>query len=802
MTFSEEFRRQLADRYVIERELGHGGMAAVYLARDLRHQRLVALKLLDPDLAAEIGSDRFVREIRLAARLTHPHICSVYDSGVTGDQLWFAMPFIEGESLEARLAREGTLPVEEALRIAREAALALTYAHQQGVIHRDIKPANLLLAKDGSVLVADFGIARAVSGTATGEPTLTQTGFSPGTPAYMSPEQRAGVADVDGRTDVYSLGVVLFEMLVGERPFGAGALAAFALALSDPVPRVRPRREDVPAGVDVLLQKALAPNPDHRYATMDAMGKDLDLLWRGKPLAGATARPRVGMRPVLAAAAAVVVLALGGYALLRGRLVAPDPAVAHSTAVLPFLDLSSEHSNAWFSEGLAEELTTVLAKIPGLRVAARSSAFQFKAAGVDVREVGRRLNVGTVLEGSVRRSGNRIKVSAQLVNARDGYELWSETYDRDLADVFEVQEEIARAIGAALQVRLASEVDSALRQRPTGDLEAYDLYLKGRFALSQRSEATLPEATRLFEAAVARDSSMARAWAGLADARLLLPLYARVDPKEAWPGARAAALRAIALDGRSAEAYTSLAYGTMLYEWNWADAEEAFHRALAADSTYPTAHHWYADFLAGRNRLEDALREMRRARELDPLSRIIPTEEAWILNALRRPAAADSVLGEVLRLDPSFSQAIFVRAQVRLQQRRYAEALRDARVSLAGGGSGSHGYGTLVAALVGAGDRPQARAILDTLNREATREYIPPFVFAAGYASLGQLDRAFAMLDKGIAERDALLPENFFEPVFDPLREDPRYPGVVSRLGGVLPPRTPPSQSTPRAPGG
>jgi serine/threonine-protein kinase len=246
---SDPFKAALAERYVIERELGQGGMATVFLARDLRHQRQVALKLLEPRLAAEIGTERFEREIRLAARLQHPHICSVYDSGAAGDQLWFTMPFIEGESLDVRLEREGALPVDEALRIAREAALALAYAHEHGVIHRDIKPANLLLTRDGSVLVADFGIARAVgSTTGTGDPTLTQSGFSPGTPAYMSPEQKAGVANVDGRSDVYSLGLVLFEMLTGGRPFGGGVLEAFAMALSDPIPRVKQRRPEVPAG--------------------------------------------------------------------------------------------------------------------------------------------------------------------------------------------------------------------------------------------------------------------------------------------------------------------------------------------------------------------------------------------------------------------------------------------------------------------------------------------------------------------------------------------------------------------------
>jgi serine/threonine-protein kinase len=563
-------------------------------------------------------------------------------------------------------------------------------------------------------------------------------------------------------------------------------LEAFAMALSDPIPRVKQRRPEVPAGVDAVLQRALAPNPDQRYPTIAEMARDLDTISRGRPL-GPSDRTRLRISGRVLAIASVTALAvIAGYLKFRSKG-ASDVALLRSTAVLPFADLSPDHSDAYFSEGLAEELTTALARIPGLRVAARSSAFQFRDAAIDVREVSRRLNVGTVLEGSVRRQGNRIKVSAQLVNASDGYELWSEIYDRDQADVFQVQEDIARSIGAALRVRLASSADSVLRARPTGNLEAYDLYLKGRFAINQRTEATLPEAARLFEAALARDSGMARAWAGLADAKLLLPLYSGVDPAVAWPQAKAAALRAIALDSSSAEAYASLAYGTMLNEWDWGGAERAFQKAIAVDSTYPTAHHWYADFLAGRGRLEEALTQIARARQLDPLSRIIPTEYGWMLLAAGRTAEADSVLSDVLRIDPAFSQGLFVMAQVRITQQRYPEAIRMVRQSLATGGSSSHGSGVLIAALALSGDRTGARAVLDTLIAQSKREYVPPFAFAMAYASLGEMDRAYAQLEKGIAERDVLLPENFFEPLLDPIRRDPRYPAIVTRLGGTPP---------------
>ncbi len=322
---------------------------------------------------------------------------------------------------------------------------------------------------------------------------------------------------------------------------------------------------------------------------------------------------------------------LGGYFAL-GRLQAGATAPAASAAVLPFADLSPGKDQEYFSDGLTEELITSLSRIHGLRVAARTSSFQFKGRNADVREVGRKLDVGAVLEGSVRRSGNRLRVTAQLSSAKDGYQLWSDSYDRDLADVFAVQEEIARAIVSALRVRLGGGPDSSLAAQPTRNLEAYDLYLKGRFAWNQRTgAAALKEAVRYLEQAVAQDSSFARAWAALADAYILVVPYAGLSPTETWPKAKAAAQRGLLLDSTSAEAYTSLAYGSMLYEWNWRAAEENFGRAIAANPNYATGHHWYADFLAGRGRLDESLEQMRRAHELDPLSRVISSELGWVL---------------------------------------------------------------------------------------------------------------------------------------------------------------------------
>ncbi|HJR49784.1 MAG TPA: protein kinase, partial [Gemmatimonadales bacterium] len=474
----ERLKAALADRYTLDRELGRGGMATVWLAHDLKHDRPVALKVMRPELGASLGPARFLREIRLCARLQHPHILAVLDSGTVelGDGgtelLWFTMPFVEGESLRSRIAREGQLPLAEALRIAREVADGLHYAHQHGVIHRDIKPENILLS-GSHALIADFGIARALASDEGRDGRLTETGITLGTPHYMSPEQAAGERTLDARSDIYSLGCVLYEMLAGEPPFtGPNQQAILAKRLTGPAPHLGTVRE-IPPAVDRAVARSLARTPGDRFATAAHFAAELE----------AAPQSNVDPRWTRRRLVLVAVLAAGLItALLAGRLVigreksgAPPP----SAAVLPFVDMSPGKDQGYFSDGLTEELITSLSQVEGLRVAARTSSFQFKGGSADVREVGRRLDVGAVLEGSVRKSGNRMRIAAQLVSAADGYQLWSQAYDRELTDVFAVQEEIARAIVDALRVKLGVADGAALSAAPTKDLEAYDLYLKG-----------------------------------------------------------------------------------------------------------------------------------------------------------------------------------------------------------------------------------------------------------------------------------------------------------------------------------
>jgi eukaryotic-like serine/threonine-protein kinase len=781
-------RVSLADRYRIERELGRGGMATVFLAQDLKHDRPVALKVLHSQLAVVLGADRFLREIRLCARLQHPHILAVHDSGEAEGQLWFTMPYVEGETLRDRLRRENQLPVEDALRIAGEVADALDYAHHHGVIHRDIKPENILLSGGSSgrshAQLADFGIALAL----TPDERLTETGMSVGTPHYMSPEQAAAQRDLDARTDIYSLGCVLYEMLTGEPPFtGPSPQAVLAKRLSEPVPHLRTGR-DVPLALERAVTRALARAPADRYSTAAEFADALRAARQDGPGPQTVAAPRSrgpAAKP-LAIGLALLVLSLAGYAVLRWKGQSPPTPLA-SAAVLPFLDLSPEHDQEYFSDGLTEELITALSQVPGLRVPARSSSFQFKGQNPDVHEVGRKLDVGAVLEGSVRKSGTRLRVSAQLINVQDGYQLWSESYDRDLADVFAVQEDVARSIVSALRVRLAPARDSALAVRPTANLAAYDLYLKGRFAWNQRNATSLPEAVRDLEQAVAGDSNFARAWAALADAYILVVPYAGGSPADAWRNAQAAARKALALDSASAEAYTALGYGNMIYAWDWPAAEENFQRAIAADPNYPTGHHWYGDFLAGRGRLAESLEEMSRARQLDPLSRQIGVEWGWVSYLMHQYDTAEAHIRQTIALDPNFAQAYVRLGFVQIQQHRYEEGIASLHRGIDLGAFYPQSAAALGFAYAVSGNRGEALRIVNDLKQRSTRELVPQATIAIVYAGLGDATQGIDWLNRGIDQHDIYMPENFFDPLLDPLRKDPRFAQVLKRMGLTAP---------------
>ena len=465
----------------------------------------------------------------------------------------------------------------------------------------------------------------------------------------------------------------------------------------------------------------------------------------------------------------------------QARAVAALPAVA----VLPFANLSSDPENEFLSDGITDEIIYTLGRVDGLRVAGRASCFSLKGQKLDPATVGQRLDVTSVVDGSVRRAGNRVRVQAELVSTVDGFQLWSERFDRDLADVFAVQEEIARAIVSELRVRLGRATERRIASAPTPDSEAYEEYLRGRHALAKRTTTATFDAVRLLEDAVARDPGFARAWAALADAYLTAPVYTGASPSESWPRARDAIRRALELDPALVEAHTSLAYGTMLYDWDWPAAESSFLRAIELNPSYAPAHHWYADFLAGRGRLDESLREMRRAHELDPLSPIVAAEIGWVLSIMRRGDEALAHIDRLVRTDPSFAHFHVVRGLVLQSVGDHRSAIAAHRTALERGGYYALSYSALICAHVAVGEGDEATRLFEALEERARKEYVPPFAYALAYIGLGDLESAFAWLERGVEQHDEMMAENFLDPLFDPLKGDARYDRLLARLGAV-----------------
>jgi serine/threonine-protein kinase len=753
MDLRDELQGRLADRYTIERELGQGGMATVYLARDLRHGRPVALKVLRPDLAAIIGTERFLREIQVAAGLTHPHILPLHDSGEAGGLLYYVMPFIEGESLRDRLTREGRLPTAEALRLGREVAEALEHAHRHGIVHRDIKPENILLWS-GHAVVADFGIARAIDAAGGGR--ITEAGAPVGSPMYMSPEQAESDPEVDGRSDVYSLGCVLYEALTGRAPFsGPTVLAIVVSRLLDTPPTLRAVEPGLPEGCETVIAHAMARERDQRFSS-------------AADFAAALAALEAGTRPILPPA------------------VRTEPP---SVAVLPFINVSGDPENEYFSDGMTDELTNALAGIPGLKVAARTSAFSFKGKDQDVRQIGERLGVRTVLEGSVRKTGNRLRISTQLVSTGDGYQLWSETYERDLKDVFALQDEISRTIAAELKVRLTGGDEAGIVEPGTDNLEAYTRYLRGRYVADKRTVEGLRQAEEAFEQAIALDPRYAAAWAGLGSCRALRGFdeFADLPPRETMPRARDAVRKALELDPSLGEAHTWLGVIALLYDWDSPAAERELVRAIALKRDYSLAHVWYAILLSSLGRHEESLKSVTRARAMDPLSLATNLTVGRCYYWARRFDEAHKAIHATLEMEPRFHLCYVWLARSYNGLGRPAEALAAGRK-----GEELTGRSPNLAAILGytcgvLGREQEAREILRYLRHPAPGRWVSPVFESLVLLGLGDQDGFFQALEAGYDQRSGFMAMLGVEALADGIAGDPRFLAIRNRIRPALP---------------
>jgi serine/threonine protein kinase/Flp pilus assembly protein TadD len=576
----KSFEDAIAKSYRIDRELGRGGMATVYLGQDVRHNRRVAVKVLHPELGSSIGPDRFLREIELAARLNHPHIVPLYDSGNADGFLYYVMPVIEGETLRDRLLRDGQIPLDQALPLVRGIAAALDYAHRQNVVHRDIKPENIML-QDGEAVVMDFGIGKAVS-SATND-TLTQTGMVVGTPAYVSPEQAAGENRIDGRSDQYSLACVLFEMLSGKKAFsGPTAQSVISKRFTDPVPSLRAVYEKTPDEVENAMLKALAKDASDRFATTGEFAR----------------------------------------ALMANNLTTPDGSPLHgataakSIAVLPFTNMSADPEGDFFADGIADEIITALSKVKALRVVSRTSSFTFKGKNEDIREIGRKLQVSTILEGSIRKAGKRLRLNAQLVSTTDSSQLWAERYDRELEDVFAIQDEIASSIVAALRVVLSEDEKKAIENVPTTNIDAYEYYLRGRQFFHQHRRRAHEFARQLYERAIELDPGYALAHCGVADCCSFLYQYFDASA-ENLKKAESASRRALDLAPHLAEAHASRGLAVSL-TGQFAEAEKEFEEAMRLNPKSFEAAYFYARACAAQGKAREAANWYERAIAVRP----------------------------------------------------------------------------------------------------------------------------------------------------------------------------------------
>ena len=743
----DALRDALADRYLVQRELGHGGMATVYLAHDNRHDRPVAIKVFWPELAAAIGAERFAREIRLLARLRHPFILPLHDSGQAAGALYYVMPYVDGESLGARITRLGKLSPAEALKITREIADALAYAHAEGVVHRDVKPENILISSQGHALLADFGIARGQSAALATRDQVTAVGLAVGTPAYMSPEQVLGDKNVGGASDIYSLGITLFEMLAGRPPFTAESSFAVAMQhLTAPVPTLASLGASAPAGIEPALRRALAKDPEERFSTAAEFAAALE-----------TSGPQTVTAPA-------------------GR-VPPPPA---SVVVLPLANVSGDKESDYLSDGITDELIGALARVAGLRVISRTSAFAFKGKSVPIREIGDKLNVSFALEGGVRRSGDRLRVTAQLVRVSDDSSLWSETYERQLADVFAVQDDITRRIVATLTRTLrVTPVDTPDPIAKPRNLEAYNSYLLGRYHWNKRTKAGLQQALELFQKAIAADPLYAPAHSGVADASALM-VSNWFGPKDLFAGAAAAARRAIELDPSLAEGYASLGYVNLNSDWDWAGAEQNLRRAIEINPSYVPALQWLSTFLAATGRFDEALPLAERAIQVDPLSILARVNLGTVSLFDGRFEEAERQYAQAIAMEPGLEAPQTWLSITLALLGKEDEALAHAR--LAGRLTESDPAGDSNLALVCAllGRTEEAQALLAKVS-EALAPF--PLFVALIYSAMGRESETFEWLDRAYETRSHWMYSIGGQPMLRRYRDHPRFIELLDRLG-------------------
>ena len=825
----ERLRAALQDHYTIERELGRGGAAVVFLARDRKHGRSVALKVLLPRVGMAVGAERFQREIKIAARLSHPHILPLHDSGEAAGLLYYVMPFMRGESLRDRLTREGQLPIADAVRICTEVSSALDRAHQDNIVHRDIKPENILI-EGGFAVVADFGIAHVKS--AVDDAAITQSGVSLGTPMYMSPEQAIGSGEINGRSDLYSLGCVLFEMLSGAPPFKGATMRETLIRHSvAEVPDVHSFRADVPPHLDRVLRKVMAKDPVDRFATgaeltqaladptfgfatptssgrvqTSAAGQGLwgrlrqafGLRDSPSPVAPSGVRTEVAAPErrteavparnntsveLERAKALNIAVSATHRAMVAPLVTTPSGRVPiDSVAVLPFSSAGGDADGEYLAEGITESIMHKLSGVAGLRVVPRSVVFRYRTSESDPLLVARAVGARAIVTGRIVQRGDMLVIRTEMVDSVTEAQLWGEQFNRRITDIFAVQEEMAAEITRSLRLKLSGDEAAGLTKRFTEDPQAYQAYLRGRHYWSKRTVDGLRRSLTHFQDAIDLDPSYALAHDGLADTYNILGYYNTHRPHESFPRGKIAAARALALDPTLAEAHASMGYVKLFYDFDWAGARESLERAMQLGPQYATGHQWYAWYLFVVERHDEALVVLRHAQSLDPLSLIINDHLGYALLLAGKPKEALVQLLATKELDVAFPWTYWRLGSVYLELGRFDESIAafDTVVSLTDAGVGL-GYKGLALGMAGRPD--EARGVLTRLATLQETRYVSPLEYALVHAGLGDLDAALTALELAYADRVSDVARVKALPWPTAMRADARFGALLQRLG-------------------
>lgn len=782
---------QTIGHYKIESRLGEGGMGVVYKAHDTRLNRPVAIKVLHETLAGQPAYQKLLDEARAASALNNPHICTIYEVGEAEGQSYITMEYVDGISLRELLPADG-FPVETAIRYGLQIAEGLAHAHEQRIIHRDLKSANIMVTKDGRAKILDFGLAEqmpveeAEAITKSREAVSSAAHFG-GTIHYMAPELLKG-NKADQRSDIWALGVVLYEMLTGKMPFQGKTGFELATAILREQALAMPT--SLPVSLRSIIMRCLSKDPSQRYqhaaevrAVLEAVQSESIEKITMKPIVRLTAR----WKRLIVAGIIIIVAYIGWQSWVSLRPWLGRKHTIRSIAVLPLANLSGDPSQEYFVEGMTDELITVLSKIGTIRVISRTSAMRYKDTDKSLPEIGRELNVDGVIEGSVLKSDSTVRINAQLIHAPTDTHLWAKSYERTLDNIVELQGEVAREIAKEIEVTLTQDEEANLVHHRKVDPEAYQLYLMGRFHWNKRTPESLQKGIEYFKQAIEKDPGCALAYSGLADSYSLLGYYNLMRPHEAYPKSNEAALKALQLDSRLAEAHAILAVNSYIYSRDWDTAEQEFKVALELNPNYATGRQWYAAYLAATLRLSECLKEIELARKLDPLSLVINADIGLHLYDMRRYDDAIKQLQKTLELEPNFVLTHAVLSMVYIRKSRFQEAISELQevIRLAGNKPEDvpDAMGILGYAYAVSGREDDARKTLDSLREISERKYVSPFSIALVYAGLSDKDSAFAWLQKAIDERSSYIIRIAVDPLWENLRTDPRFKELLHQIG-------------------